>query len=144
MRTYTIGMHMYTLCMCKHTLARNPNSFLLFFPLFYLLVIASFNLVYLCLSLCLSVLFCFISLKFARALDGFNAMNMHMNMIMHWCISVVMQWDKQGKSRIITWSCIILLDEYDIGNEHNILDWIPCFWYLDVITCLFEFALWCS
>ena len=46
-----------------------------------------------------------------------------------------MQWGKWGKPCIIIWTCI-LVDEYDMGDEHGMLDWIPCFWCLDAIRCL--------
>ena len=29
-----------------------------------------------------------------------------------------------------------LVDEYDMADEHSMLDWMPCIWCLDAITCL--------
>ena len=106
-------------CACT-PVPRNAHCFLLVFLCFLLLVKPLFDLIFHIfeyLPLCFVCFFFLFFLMLIRVLDCLNAMNMHMDMNMHWCIGVMMQWGK---------SCI---------NHMNIYLNV---WLLNFLICLFE------
>lgn len=117
-------------------------------------LVASVSLFYLCnMFLCWvgihaykSLLPCFALLCFVCFVDVSRVLIWLFTINMQWCIGVVMQWDKQGKSCILVnmyWLeyGLVSFDEH----EHVLLNayWMPCLWCLNAVICLYDSTLLC-